>query len=119
MSDVDTFVAAIPDPVKRADTITLMTLIGALDLGAPTLWGEHTIGYAKSRDGSGYLLALCVRRREWVLFLPALDAATDAARLLLGKHKMDGTRLYIKRLSDIDTGALNTLLKAALDASRR
>jgi hypothetical protein len=117
--EVEAFVAAIPDPVRRADTTTLMALIGALNLGAPTLWGEHTIGYGNSKDGSSFLLGLCVRKREWVIFLPALNATADAARLQLGKHKVDGKRLYIKRLSDIDTGVLATLLSVTLDESRR
>lgn len=115
------FIAAIPDERRRADCAALSAIMREVTGQEPVMWGESIVGFGKYayKYASG-------RSGEWLTtgFAPRKDALTlyfhcyleSQADLLakLGKHKVGKGCLYIKRLSDVDEGALRELIAAAV-----
>ena len=115
------FIAAIPDPVRRADAETLVTLFEAT-VGEPaTMWGPTIVGfgryrytYESGRSGEMCRIGFSPRKAEQVLYV--LSETLDQSELLarLGKHRTGKSCLYVRRLSDIDMAILQRLVEGAL-----
>jgi hypothetical protein len=116
---VDAFVAAVPDPVRRADAEALVALFERLSGESPKMWGPTIIGFGSYhyRYESGHGGELCrlgfsPRKAEQVLYVLGDDQ--DALLAKLGKHRRGKSCLYVKKLADIDMGVLEALVRAHL-----
>lgn len=125
-SDVEAHVAGIENEALRSDCQTLVKLMADWTKETPRMWGPSIIGfgsyhykYESGREGDSCATGFAARRSEIAVYLVAEGA--NQAELLnrLGKHKMGKSCLYIKRLSQIDIGALEGLVKGSLAELRR
>lgn len=115
------FLAAIDNPVRRADGETLCAMLARLTGEAPQMWGPSIVGFGSYRykydsghEGTSCRIGFSPRKAELVLYVLS-GADGEADRLArLGKHKTGKSCLYIKRLSDVDAGALEELCAASL-----
>lgn len=113
-------VAAIADPVRRADARRLLALMRQASGKAPKMWGSGLIGFGdiaytskSGREVEWFQIGLAVRKDAFSLYLMCdLDAA-NALLQKLGTHKRGVGCLYIKRLDDVDERVLKTLLNKA------
>lgn len=119
---VTQFIAAIPDPARRADAETLAALFAEVSGQPPTLWGPSIVGfdaynyiYESGRRGTAPAIAFSPRKPHLVLYLSPGDARDDLLARL-GKHRSDGGCIYVKRLADIDVGVLRELAAVSLKA---
>lgn len=117
------FIAAVPDPARRADAETLATLLADLSREPATMWGPSIVGFGRyryiydsGRSGEMCRIGFSPRKAETVLYLT--DGFPLHADLLarLGKHRTGKSCLYIKRLSDVDMAVLTELIDASLAA---
>ena len=113
--------AAISDPVRRADGERLAALMTGIAGEPPRMWGpsmigfgEHHYRYDSGREGTIFRIGFAPRKAEQVLYGLALDP-DQLARL--GKHRTGKSCLYIKRLADVDTGVLAAMIRDAWAAS--
>jgi hypothetical protein len=115
------FIAAIDDPVRRADAMALDTLFRRVTGWAPVMWGPSMVGYgaydytyASGHSGSSLATGFSPRKAEHSIYV--IPGYQDYGPILarLGKHKTGKSCLYVKRLSDIDTVALEDLIRAGL-----
>lgn len=118
------FIAAVPDPVRRADAEALVALFEAASGEPAAMWGSSIIGcgsyhyrYASGHEGDMARISFSPRKAETVLYLA--EEFPDRAELFarLGKHRVGKSCVYIKRLADIDMAVVRALVDASLAAT--
>ena len=113
---VGAFIAAVPDPVRRADAEALVALMQRLTGEPPKMWGPTIIGFGSYRYqyASGHAGEMCrtgfsPRKAELVLYV--LGGEQDELLARLGRHRRGKGCLYVKKLADVDMGVLETLVR--------
>ncbi len=118
--DVADFVAEIVDESRRKDAATLLELMGRVTGSLPVMWGTSIVGfgeysyrYASGRTGVWFTIGFAARKQNMTLYLYGgyEEAETVALLQKLGPHTTGKGCLYIKRLSDVDCGVLEDLLR--------
>ena len=124
--DVGAFIDRIADPLKRADSTELISVLSAATGEPPVMWGTSIVGfgarhyrYASGHEGDTALIGFSPRATALTLYL-SLNFDEHAETLgRLGKHKTGKGCLYVKRLSDVDRSALEELVAASVTAARK
>jgi hypothetical protein len=123
-ASVDEFLAAVPDPRRRADAEAVAALLADVTGEPAVMWGTSIVGfgeieYPRSRGAAGSwpVVAFAPRRAELVLYLGGeLDEALFER---LGPHRRGVGCLYVKRLPDVDAAVLRTLVERSVELARR
>ncbi|MGW9413975.1 DUF1801 domain-containing protein [Arthrobacter cupressi] len=111
------FLAAVEHPVRRADGFALLELMRDATGLEPVMWGPSIVGFGRyhyrgaSREGDTAAVGFSPRKANLALYGLIYDP--DAAKLLagLGKYKTGVGCLYINKLSDVDLGVLDELVR--------
>jgi len=115
------FIAAVPDPVRRADAEIVCEMLQRLTGEEPRMWGPTIIGFGSYRytydsghSGEMCRLGFSPRKAETVLYV--LTGQPDQETLLarLGKHRTGKSCLYVKKLADVDLTVLEEIARTAL-----
>jgi hypothetical protein len=118
---VQGFIGSIADEGVRDDCTELIRIMKNITGEEPTLWGGSIIGFGKyhykydsGHEGYSCLTGFSPRKQNISLYV--MPGLTDRTNLLskLGKHKAGKGCLYIKRLSDVDSGVLEMLIKESV-----
>ena len=122
------YIAALPEPARRADAAALDALYRKVTGLEPKMWGPSIIGYGSydykyenGREGTFCRAGFSPRKGAHVLYgLGWLTEEPAAAGLLaqLGKHSTGKGCLYVKRLADVDLTALEALAALSWERSR-
>ncbi len=89
------------------------------------MWGPSIVGfgryhyrYASGREGDWFLTGFSPRKQNLTVYI--MEGFVGHRDLLerLGPHKVGKSCLYIKRLSDIDQGALVQLIESSIEHLR-
>jgi hypothetical protein len=114
------FIAAIPEPRRRADAEAICAMMQRLTGEAPQMWGPSIIGFGSYRYtyDSGHSGEMCrigfsPRKAELVLYVLGGDTA-EAALPRLGKHRTGKSCLYIRKLADVDMDVLEEIVNAQI-----
>lgn len=116
-ADVDAFLGAIDDPVKREDSRAVCRMMAEETGQRPRMWGESIVGfgtltmtYADGRTADWLALGFSPRKTSLTLYL--MDGFDGYGDLLerLGRHRTGRSCLYVKRLQDVDTGVLREMV---------
>ena len=125
-ASVEEYLDTIKDPRRRADCEAISALMMRVTKFDPKMWGSSIVGfgsyhyrYETGREGDACLAGFSFRRPEIVVYIA--DGCESREKLLqqIGKHRTGKVCLYIKRLSDIDVGVLEKLVKASVAEMRR
>jgi hypothetical protein len=126
-ADVEAHFAAQPE-ARAADCRALAALMQRLSGHPPRLWGRmvgfgnHHYVYDSGREGDIFEIGFASGaggKGDISLYLTC-DASRYAEPLSrLGKHRVGKGCLYVKRLSEIDTGVLAELCETALRECRQ
>lgn len=124
---VDALLAAVEPPEKRAEAQALDALFRRVTGWQPVVWGPSMIGYGRyhyryesGREGDALATGFSPRKAEHSIYI--MPGYADYGDLLsrLGKHRIGKACLYVKRLSDIDLGVLEEMIRRGLtDLSAR
>jgi hypothetical protein len=113
-------IAAITDPARQADAVALDLLFREVTGYQPRLWGkmigygQYHYAYESGREGDFLATGFGINAREFSIYiLPGYTEFPDIAAQL-GTHKRGKSCWYIKRLSDVNQGALADLIRAGL-----
>jgi len=119
--DVNDFIQEISDVQKREDSIRLIHLMHSVSNEAPKMFGGSIIGfgqyhyiYASGHEGYAPLIGFSPRKAAISLYV---YTGLDEHRLLvekLGKFKQGKACIYIKKLTDINTDHLTTLMQETI-----
>jgi len=117
-ASVQAFLRAIPDETRRKDCFAVLKIMKEVTKARPKMWGTSIVGF-----GSQPLKYASGRELDWPLaaFSPRKQALTlygvgKHPELLakLGKYKISGSCLHIKRLTDVDQATLKKLVAASV-----
>lgn len=118
---VEAFLAAVPDPARRADAQALCACMTRITGEPPQMWGTAIVGfgtyhyvYASGREGDWFKVGFSPRKGELVLYLRTPLESQGELLARLGKHKTGKGCLYLKRMSDADSEVLEALIRASL-----
>jgi hypothetical protein len=122
---VSEFIEALADEGRRKDCAALVKLMtkaagikGAMYGPSIVGFGTRTITYAGGRTGEWPLVAFSPRKADLTLYVSARKAP-KALLEQLGKHKVSGSCLHIKRLSDVDLGVLGRLITDSVKRAKK
>ncbi|PPK68917.1 DUF1801 domain-containing protein [Actinokineospora auranticolor] len=120
--DVAEFVAAVPDPQRRADAELLVAMMAEVTGEPAVLWGTSIIGfgsrhyrYDSGREGDTPAVAFAPRKPHTVLYLTG--PLTDYPLTTLGKHTTSKGCVYLKHVNQTDQDVLRALITQSFDAA--
>ena len=114
---VKDFISKLPDKQTRDDCTVIAKLMEEASKKKGVMWGTsiagygtRTIKYAGGREADWPLIAFSPRKSSLTLYISAGNPANADLLAKLGKHKVSGSCLHIKRLSDVDVPTLKQLI---------
>jgi Domain of unknown function (DU1801) len=120
---LDDFLAKSVDPLRHGDCHAIAAMMEKATGEKAVLWGPSIVGfgryrykYESGREGESPVVAFSPRKAELVVYIIPGFERYDGLLAKLGKHKIGKSCLYIKRLSDIDTKVLKTLIEESVKA---
>ncbi|MDR2256141.1 MAG: DUF1801 domain-containing protein [Arthrobacter sp.] len=114
--DAVAWVKAVEHPTRRADGLTLFSLLREVTGQEPRMWGPTIVGfdeyayfYPTGHSGTAPIMGFSPRKASLSLY--GFTGQPEEAELLarLGKHKIGKSCLYINKLADVDPGVLREL----------
>lgn len=124
-ADIGSFLAALPDPTRRADALALCETMARITGEPPRLWGPNIIGYGRyrykyesGREGEWMLIGFSPRAKQLVLYLGLGAGGREDLLARLGRHKTGKGCLYLKSLADADPAVLETLIAQSYAGAR-
>src|SRR5258706_9946553 len=122
---VSGFINALTDDTRRADAKTLVKLLQNATGEKPTMWGPAIIGfgsyhyvYDSGREGDMPLVGFSPRKAATVLYLGLGAGGSEALLAKLGKHTTGKGCLYVKKLADVDSEVLGSLIAKSVATMR-
>jgi Domain of unknown function (DU1801) len=122
---VTAFINAITDQTMRADAKALVKLMQSTTGEKPKMWGPSIIGfgshhYVYENGREGTMPLACFSPRKAAIVLYSLIGFKHSAALLakLGKHTTGKGCLYVKKLADVDSKVLESLVVKSVTARR-
>jgi hypothetical protein len=113
------YLAAIEDETRRKDCKALSALMTKATKQKPKMWGPGIVGfgsyhykYASGHEGDSCLTGFASRKSDITVYLGSFPGR-DPLLAKLGKHKVGGGCLYIKKLGDVDLKVLEKLIVAS------
>jgi len=124
-ASVSAFLNAVEPAEKRADAKAVDKLMRKLTGEKPKMWGTAIVGYgtyhykyASGQEGDWMLVGFSPRKQNLTLYIMPGFSQYDQLLARLGKHSTGKACLYVKRLSDIDVGVLETLIGRSVKAMK-
>ena len=115
---VHKYLNGIADPVKRADSLTILKMMTEITGQKPKMWGTSIVGfgsyhykYASGQEADWPLISFSPRKQNLTLYVLCGSAGNDELLQKLGKHSTGKSCLYIKWLDDVDLPTLKKLIK--------
>ncbi len=117
-ASVEAFLDTIADEQQRADSRWVVEIMHRVTGELPKMWGPAIVGfglrhlkYESGREMDWMEIGFSPRKANITLYI--LSSSLDQSKYLekLGKHKVSGSCLHIKRLTDIDEKVLEALIK--------
>lgn len=109
------------DESRRKDCAKIVQMMKKVTGEEPRMWGPAMVGfgshhyrYESGREGDIFVVGFAPRKTDLTLYLPGAIQGGQALLGKLGKHKTGKGCLYIKRLDDVDLGALEKLVQASV-----
>lgn len=121
-ASVTMFIKSVEPEEKRKDCLTLLKIFKDATGEQPKLWGPSIVGFGQyhyesqrsAQKGDWMLTGFSPRKQNLTLYImPGFKEYGDLL-VKLGKYKTSVSCLYIKRLSDIDTKVLATIIKRSV-----
>ena len=113
------FIAAVEDPVRRADAEVVCQLLEEVTGKAPVMWGPSIVGFGtyKGSTGDWPIAGFSPRKAQTVVYIVGFEGQ-DEMLARLGKHKIGKSCLYINKLADVDMAVLREIAEASVADTR-
>ena len=124
-ASVEGFLASVSDERRREECRTVAALMRRVTGEEPRMWGASIVGfgtyryrYASGREGDWLLTGFSPRKEALTLYLMAGFEGKAELTLRLGRHRIGKGCLYLSRLSDVDLGVLEELVRVSVTEIR-
>ena len=125
-ASVTDFLNSVEDEQKRKDSLEIMKMMKQVTKAEPKMWGTSIVGFgsyhykgASGREGDWMLIGFSPRKQNLTLYImPGFERYPELMKKL-GKHTTGKSCLYIKRLSDVDTGVLKELMAESVKVMKK
>jgi hypothetical protein len=125
-ASVESYLSAIEDDARRQDCKALAKLMTRATKQQPKMWGTSIIGfgsyhykYESGREGDSCLTGFSSRKGDISVYLAASFPGQELLLSKLGKHKMGGGCLYVRKLIDVDLRVLEQLVLGSVAERNR
>lgn len=112
--------SAIEPPARQEDALRLLSIFTRVTGRRPKLWTGGIVGFGRYRyrydsghEGQAPVTGFAMRRQAISLYTWLSEAQRLSLLPRLGKHRTGVGCIYVNRLSDIDTGVLEEIIRAA------
>lgn len=119
-ASVSTFLSGLASPVRRHDSLALVSLMGSVSGEPAVMWGTSIIGfgqvhyrYDSGTEGDRPAMSFAPRASQLVLYGLAADVAAEPLLDRLGTYTVGKGCLNIKKLQDVDLEVLRAILERA------
>jgi hypothetical protein len=119
-ADPITFIKALPDERKKADSLQLTEMMTAITGEEPYMYGPTIVGfgnyhyvYESGHEGDAPLAAFSPRKDALTVYIMNFPGKEELLEQL-GKYKGSKGCLYIKNLDDISIPVLKKLVKGSM-----
>ena len=120
------FIAAVENPVRRADAETVLALLEEISGEPATMWGPSIIGFGKyhyrydsGHEGDAPRIGFSPRKAQTVLYILGGFEGQDELLARLGKVKTSVACLYVNKLADVDMAVLREIAVRSLAENRK
>lgn len=120
---VDAFIGRAEPVGRREDAVVLKELMDRITGEPAVMWGDSMVGYGtyhyrgrSGREGDWFVVGFAPRKASMSLYglqYPGADALLDR----LGPHKRGAGCVWVGRLSRLDLGVLEQLIRDAWASS--
>jgi hypothetical protein len=117
-ASVKDFLASVANEERRKDAEVLVRLMRTITGKPAVMWGPSIVGfdrvhykYPSGREGDICAIGFSPRSNAQTLYLATSSSKYAPLLKKLGPHQTSKACLYIKRLSDVDMGVLEALIK--------
>jgi hypothetical protein len=117
VASVTAFLNNVQDKQLRNDCFALVKMMKAVSRKEPVMWGSAIVGfgiyhyvYESGREGDSVLIGFSPRKQNISIYMSCDLKKVENELLQLGKYKTGKGCLYIRSLSDVDTGAFKKVL---------
>ena len=121
---VTAFLKRATDGDRRKDSATIVRMMQKASGAKGVMWGRgivgfgiHEIVYAGGRTAEWPIIAFAPRKQDLTLYISRRLDGLVVLLGKLGKHKMSGGCLRIKRLSDVDMAVLGKVIAGSVKAT--
>ena len=121
-ASVEDFLKSVANDEQRSDSFRIVEIFEEATGEKPKMWGSSIIGfghhvlkYDSGRELDWMITGFSPRKGKFALYSLLGSEKTDELLIKLGKHKTGKGCLYINRLSDIDQGVLESLIKLSIE----
>jgi hypothetical protein len=111
---------------RRKDCATLVRVMKEATGAPAVMWGNAIVGfgsyditYADGRVSPWPVIAFSPRAQDLTLYIGRSAVGLPTLLGKLGKHKMSGGCLHIKRLGDVDLTVLGKVIAGSVEAKRK
>ncbi len=113
------FIAAVENPVRRADAEWANAMLTRVSGESPVMWGPSIVGYGSYRGPTGDwpVVGFSPRKAQLVLYVLGFPEQ-DEMLARLGKHKIGSSCLYINKLADVDLDVLTQIAERSVAWTR-
>ena len=115
------FLNNLADEAKQADSFKLVELMQQASGFEAKMWGPNIVGfgsyhykYASGHEGDAPLAAFSPRAKEFSIYLSLTEQERPGLLKEFGKHRAATSCIYVKKLSDIDEGVLNKMVRSSV-----
>jgi hypothetical protein len=119
---VEDFLSKVSDEKVRDDCYVLVKLMSKATGSLPKMWGPTIVGfgnyhyrYDSGHEGDACLTGFSPRKQNITVYvMPGFNQHADLLEKL-GKHKAGKGCLYIKKLEDVNSTVLESLIKQSVN----
>lgn len=124
---VAAFLDAVVDDQKRADAWFVHDLMARVTGEPARMWGTSIVGFGSyaytnttGKPAQWFLTGFSPRKHNLTLYIMPGYQFDKMQDLLskLGKHKLGKSCLYLKRISEVDEGALEDIVRTGVNIIR-
>ena len=120
--NVSDYVSKITDTTKQSDFQKVIELMQKVSGFEPKMWGTAIVGfgsynyvYESGREGDAPIIGCSARVNAITLYLGTNFENREELLNQLGKYKSSKGCLYLKKLKDINSNVLETMIKNSIE----